>query len=1274
MTSFQFLPFFFLVVLCTFASKRRLDPSSDLFQELKDALATQSIVEFELESGIYRRNQSNSIDFIRLLPQTFVSIYSNESAVVEFPLSFDGDGDSVVVLSGISFGKNNFASSFSVNLNGPSLNLSDCTFNLEVKASLNVSKSKWVWVNGSVFRGQGNYMRINDVGIVLFDHSKFIDINDRPNALNGLNYATISGSGEKISVEDCVFTNITYTLNSAKTFSSIFYINGNYSILYFGSNLVNNLRTESINVEVVDSYLSLFRFEANFTEIRLYGNQIDGIYTEAIFLFSKLNGRKILVDSNNVYHSRVSLISFNQLKFSPYVFDIIEFNSNSFLNVSGSILEGNLNSDLYVVGKIMMKNTNCTTCISKRLRGKTPGPIITMFSTLERSFIMDSFFVDCIKIVDITNDMTFYRVTFDGNEVDPRIASIGSLSADNYLISFIQSIKIKKSAIGFELQDCTFTNLKNDITVITMVRGLWYLQSCSLIVNNTSVENSNMNLFFNSRLDRVVFNNLTWSNNLGRCLSSTRGILASISNSFFYNSSSFIPLLDYSTIINSDRTLIENTRFDSCEHLISFAETLMVNNMSTTNQRGIIISSSYGGNATISNSNFQVKNSIAFVAVFTNTFNITNSNVLNQNSVLIHVGQDPFNMERTIESTVMMDGCSIFDLTMTTEQDCSILVHLNRIKVEQYVSSVNLPDSLREIELEDSLFKGGISPRFLSGKPFLEQIYLRNISIEELEFDSVFYLMEMRVLNCSLKSIKGNHVFPQLEVLSLRENQLSTLDLELFNSTSMILLDLSNNGFVGSLSSFVGRENKLKHLDISNNSFDSYHSNVPDDILVCRTLGNVFRCPVDSVFFERCNVTCLWNNDTLHFYLFTLNTTGEVINALSQISNTRMDRFKVLKTSNHFAVNPALSKENQAISSDVVSFIDGRSNEDWESLGIRFISFSLNANPEDSEASSTNADHIINNVSVSKSVSFVVTLGVVLIFLVIIIIAVLVAFLIVSFKSKKEEMAVEMGSMTMIENVVITKRIGGGFFGEVFVGVWNETTEVAVKKINKDDKSLWEAQILRELNHPNVVDFFGMHKAGKDLYIIMEFCPLGSLDNWIIEFSEITSPSSAFLLHISIDIAKGMQYLNSQGILHRDLSSRNVLVVHDGQRYSMRVTDFGMSRKTDEYTHDPETVILPYKWVAPEVMKTNKWTQFSDVWSYGICLWELYSIGMPPYDDLTNKEAVNIILTKGCTLEQPTMCPDDVWAIMLNCWLMDPNLRHTFDSIVFKLGNIELGR
>lgn len=157
------------------------------------------------------------------------------------------------------------------------------------------------------------------------------------------------------------------------------------------------------------------------------------------------------------------------------------------------------------------------------------------------------------------------------------------------------------------------------------------------------------------------------------------------------------------------------------------------------------------------------------------------------------------------------------------------------------------------------------------------------------------------------------------------------------------------------------------------------------------------------------------------------------------------------------------------------------------------------------------------------------------------------------------------------------------------------------------------------------------------------------------------------LLSFAAQIARGMNHLDERGFVHRDLAARNVLVGNDNR---VKVSDFGLMRQVyeDVYTIK-KTKKLPIKWMAPESIYYSVFTTKSDVWSYGVLLWEMATMGGVPYPTLTNSQLCKLLKT-GYLMGRPDMCSDEVYELMTECWREDPTTRPSFADLVGKLEEI----
>ena len=257
------------------------------------------------------------------------------------------------------------------------------------------------------------------------------------------------------------------------------------------------------------------------------------------------------------------------------------------------------------------------------------------------------------------------------------------------------------------------------------------------------------------------------------------------------------------------------------------------------------------------------------------------------------------------------------------------------------------------------------------------------------------------------------------------------------------------------------------------------------------------------------------------------------------------------------------------------------------------------------------------------------------------------------------------------KSIRLLNKLGQGQFGEVWQGLWNETTPVAVKTLKSGSKSthdtanafLQEAQIMKKLNHPKLVQLFAVCTKGDPIYIITELMTSGSLLEYLqSELGQMLNFPQ--LIDMGGQVAKGMAYLEQCQYIHRDLAARNVLV---GEKNIVKIADFGLSRiiNNDEYIAH-EGAKFPIKWTAPEAALYHKFTIKSDVWSFGILLTELITRGRIPYAGMTNSEVLRKVEV-GYRMEQMRDCPDALYQLMLECWKAVPEQRPTFETLQWQL-------
>uniref|UniRef100_A0A3B4E9R9 Tyrosine-protein kinase n=1 Tax=Pygocentrus nattereri TaxID=42514 RepID=A0A3B4E9R9_PYGNA len=243
-----------------------------------------------------------------------------------------------------------------------------------------------------------------------------------------------------------------------------------------------------------------------------------------------------------------------------------------------------------------------------------------------------------------------------------------------------------------------------------------------------------------------------------------------------------------------------------------------------------------------------------------------------------------------------------------------------------------------------------------------------------------------------------------------------------------------------------------------------------------------------------------------------------------------------------------------------------------------------------------------------------------------------------------------------------------GNFGLVWKGLWCDK-KVAVKTVREDamteEEFKEEAQVMMKLSHPKLVQLYGVCMQRSPLYLVFEFLENGCLTDFLR--SRRSSFSQEALLGMCLDVSEAMAYLESSNFIHRDLAARNCLV---SETLVVKVSDFGMTRFVldDQYTSSEGTK-FSVKWSAPEVVKYKKFSSKSDVWSFGVLMWEVYSEGRMPYECRSNMEVVDSLIA-GQRLLQPRLCPETVYQLMQWCWKEKAEDRPSFALLLHELASL----
>ncbi|VDO78556.1 unnamed protein product [Soboliphyme baturini] len=282
------------------------------------------------------------------------------------------------------------------------------------------------------------------------------------------------------------------------------------------------------------------------------------------------------------------------------------------------------------------------------------------------------------------------------------------------------------------------------------------------------------------------------------------------------------------------------------------------------------------------------------------------------------------------------------------------------------------------------------------------------------------------------------------------------------------------------------------------------------------------------------------------------------------------------------------------------------------------------------------------------------------------------------------------------DQVTLLEKLGEGNFGEVWKGVLRtdergeELVAVKalkpVKPISDSDRTSFfsECRRLRQLRHQHLVNFRGAVFDREPIRIVMELCDsisaaqlicliksslLATLVNYLREHKGAISTKEK--VYYCLQAAYGMEYLVSEGFIHRDLAARNCLLKHN----TLKISDLGMARRGSRYILESGLKQIPLKWTAPEALRTHVYTEKSDVWSFGILMWEIFSEGDPPYSEMQEKYGRKFpefthVTRLGGRLIPPPSAPDDIIALMNNCWAQNPKERYFFKEITQQLQKI----
>ncbi|KAK2157959.1 hypothetical protein LSH36_180g01062 [Paralvinella palmiformis] len=268
------------------------------------------------------------------------------------------------------------------------------------------------------------------------------------------------------------------------------------------------------------------------------------------------------------------------------------------------------------------------------------------------------------------------------------------------------------------------------------------------------------------------------------------------------------------------------------------------------------------------------------------------------------------------------------------------------------------------------------------------------------------------------------------------------------------------------------------------------------------------------------------------------------------------------------------------------------------------------------------------------------------------------------------------------DKIELIRELGQGSFGMVYEGLAREIVpeksvcKVAIKTVNEKAtmrdriEFLNEASVMKVFDCNHVVKLRGVVSKGQPTLVVMELMANGDLKSFLRSLRpDSENPNENFrpptlkeILQMAGEIADGMSYLAAKKFVHRDLAARNCMVSED---LVVKIGDFGMTREiyeTDYYRKGGKG-LLPVRWMSPESLKDGIFTSQSDVWSYGVVIWEMATLAAQPYQGLSNEQVLHFVIDGGI-MEKPEGCPDKLYNIMQLCWKHNPKDRSTFSEII----------